>query len=456
MANVKSQISKDTPTSIDSSQKPMSLEEARAAMWLRNDYRYHRPMGELLDEGYLNQSRLEWATENAYDTKIKQAAAVILASVRQTEPASPQAVVHKPAVAELPTLEVGMTIEQARATLWPFQYPEGLKGQPMGTLVDTKQLMLKNLEFAIDRAKANKDERVWRAAVVLASVRLEQIVKEPPPPAGPLKILSAGRSYAERRQYQWTLILGMIFGSLFTICAVMILYSFSGIVSRVSQPSLPLPSIPPNLLPIAVTVLVVVIVIIGGGLWLFCYLVNSAINRIENEIGNYRKGQEGEDRVVEVMRQHLDGNWTLFRNVILPGRNKGDIDAVLVGPPGVWALEIKTFAGEYRNIGEQWEYRSGKGWNLHKPSPSHQARHNAGRLSDFLKADGISRYVDKAVVWAERTEPLVENPSVAVWTLDHLPEQLGNIWQGKTILESDRARIIEKLTKLCQPPTVEE
>jgi hypothetical protein len=203
MSNAKSQISKDTPTSTDSSQKPMSLEEARAVMWLRNDYRYHRPMGELLDEGYLNQSRLEWATENAYDTRIKQAAIVFLASMKQTSTSTPK----KPLAAEAtaaqpPMLEVGMTIEQARATPWSIQDSRNLKGKPMGMLVDTKQLMLKNLEFAIDRAKANKDERVWRAAVALASVRLEQIVKEPPPPAGPLKILSAGRSYAERRQYQ--------------------------------------------------------------------------------------------------------------------------------------------------------------------------------------------------------------------------------------------------------------
>jgi hypothetical protein len=201
-----------------------------------------------------------------------------------------------------------------------------------------------------------------------------------------------------------------------------------------------------------VIVLVVVGVIIVGGIWLFWYLANWVINRIENKIDNYRKGQEGEDRVVEAMRQHLDGNWTLFRNVTLPGRNKGDIDAVLVGPPGVWALEIKTFAGEYRNIGEQWEYRSGRGWNLHKPSPSRQAQGNAGRLSDFLKAGGIRQYVDKAVVWAEHIEPLIESPSVAVWTMEHLPQALGNLWHSKTIPESDRTCIIEKLTKLYQQP----
>ena len=125
----------------------------------------------------------------------------------------------------------------------------------------------------------------------------------------------------------------------------------------------------------------------------------------------------------------------------------------LIGPPGVWALEIKTFSGEYRNIGEQWEYRAGRRWKLYKPSPSRQARDNAIRFANFLRADGIKQWIEPVVVWANRASPLsVKNPSVAVWTLDHLPEQLGNIWQGKTIPESDRARIIEKLTKLCQQP----
>ena len=38
----------------------MNLEEARAVLWLRNN---HRPLGELLDEGYLNEDRLAQVAE---------------------------------------------------------------------------------------------------------------------------------------------------------------------------------------------------------------------------------------------------------------------------------------------------------------------------------------------------------------------------------------------------------
>lgn len=122
-----------------------------------------------------------------------------------------------------------------------------------------------------------------------------------------------------------------------------------------------------------------------------------------------------------------------------------------VEPSGVWVLEIKNFSGEYRNIGEQWEYRVGNRWKLHKKSPSRQAQNNAARLGNFLKADGIQQWVTAAVVWANQESPLtVENPTVAVWPLEHLPDELGNVWQDEKVTIAIRTRIVEKLTKLCQ------
>ena len=53
----------------------MNLEEARKVLWLKSN---PRPIGELLNEGYLNQSRLEWASEKAYDPALKEAAKLLL------------------------------------------------------------------------------------------------------------------------------------------------------------------------------------------------------------------------------------------------------------------------------------------------------------------------------------------------------------------------------------------
>ena len=243
-----------------------------------------------------------------------------------------------------------------------------------------------------------------------------------------------------------TLLQGLIFGLVLGGAGLSTFQSF--IKKDTSPPGKPLEEVFGS--PESIVALVIALVLLIGVSWLGYYLFKLVINGLDKKIDNYRKGQKGEDQVVDVMRQNLDGHWTLFRNVTLPGRNKADIDAVLVGPPGVWALEVKTFTGEYKNIGEHWQVRA-RGWKLLKSSPSRQAQDNAVRLSNFFKADGIKQWVTAVVIWANRESPLsVENPMVAVWTFDRLPDELGNIWQGQETNESIRTHIVEKLGKLCQ------
>jgi hypothetical protein len=186
--------------------------------------------------------------------------------------------------------------------------------------------------------------------------------------------------------------------------------------------------------------------------WLILFIPDQIAKRLDKQIELFRLGEEGEERTVQMVIQALDGNWSLFRNVSLPGRNKGDLDIVLVGPPGVWVLEVKNLHGDYRNIGETWEYRQGGKWKTASANPSRQAKENASRLGDFLKADHLKIWVNPAVVWANEESPLfVENPSAAVWMINRLPDELGNIWESEKLSKDDRNKIAEKLTKLGVP-----
>ncbi len=180
----------------------MNLEEARKVLWLKSN---HRPLGELLDEGYLNQSRLEWAAEKAYDPALKEAAKLLLNWQKQSElkPVADKEAALLPGV-QLPS---GMSLEQARATIWPLT---PFKGHAMGMLVETKQISIKDLGYAIENAW---DERVRRAAMVLMLVRLDQAIKEPETPSGFLNVISGGKSYTGFKQDQLTLVQGMIFGA---------------------------------------------------------------------------------------------------------------------------------------------------------------------------------------------------------------------------------------------------
>jgi hypothetical protein len=405
----------------------MTVEDARRVMWLRNN---HRPLGELLDDGYLTRGRLEWAAAKAYNPALKQAAQVLLAEqhVQQTQ-------------TEGAPFPVGISIEDARNTDWPLP---PYKGRKMGELVESLELSLKDLGYAIENAW---DKRVRHAAIALMLVRVDQIVREPPTPAGPLRVVSGGRSFAERRQLFLAMIEGLLLGAVLVVPATLLI---SGLTRQPSGPQgKPLTYFLAT--PTRIIAIVFVLAIIATAVWLFFWLLERIIKSLDESIENYRKGEEGEERVEIVLRQALDGRWAYFRNVIVPGRPKSDIDGILVGPPGVWALEVKTLTGEYRNIGDEWEYRAGNQWKPTRAKPSWQADKNAIALKNFLAADGIKLYVNGAVVWANPDSRLtVENPSVAVWELDRLPDEVGNVWVEDKLTEAARKRIIEKLTKLCE------
>jgi hypothetical protein len=181
----------------------MNLVEARKVLWLKN---YHKTLGELMDEGYLNQARLEWAAEKAYIPQIKEAAKVILESKKLSQP------LVKPKEKSVNALELPIPLDKARSTLWPFA---PYKGQPMGALVESKQLSLKDLGYAIETVW---DKKVKQAAIALSLVRLEQIVKEPVPDAGFVHVVSGGRSYSEKQQTWLTLLEGMMLGIMLAVC----------------------------------------------------------------------------------------------------------------------------------------------------------------------------------------------------------------------------------------------
>ncbi len=420
-------------------EQPMSLEDARKVRWNRQN---PRPMGELLDEGIISRTDLKWAAERAFNPLQRQAAQVLLDALDR----APLQRSREPKPASLPPelansiYAVGLTMDQIRAIEWPIP---PYQGQPMGALFDKQQLTLKDLGYAAENAW---EQRVRQAAVALMLVRLNQVLMEPPSPAGLLHVVSAGRSFSERRQTLYVFIEASLIGALEGALFIMFIDQIRAISTTPSKPlSAALAS------PASIIGLIIFLGLMIGLFKLGAVVLDFLLNRIDKQILYYRRGHEGEERVVAAMHSVLDGNWFLFRNIVLPGRNKSDLDSILVGPSGVWVVEIKNFTGEYRNTGEGWEYRARNRWKAAKNNPSRQAQDNAVRLASFLKADGIQQWVTPAVVWANPEAQLqVENPLVAVWTLDRLPDELDNIWQEKSLPESKRQQIVDKLTKLCE------
>lgn len=419
----------------------MNLEEARKVFWLPNK---HRPLGELLDEGYLVQSRLEWAAKKAYDPLLKQAAQVILESVKHPETSIK--VEEKVKTVKVQrgdrSWPIEISLEKARATPWPYG-PN--KGHPMGELIESKKILLKDLGTV---AENSWDPKTRQAAIALMLVWLEQAVKEPTPVAGFVKIVTSRRSYSERKKYQFALLEGLIFGVplgiLLTAEGISIINSLKPHLNNQSVSGLT--SSPASFLALGIFLLIALLITC-----FFVFIPNQISKKLDKQIEAYQLGEEGEERTVQMIVQALDGNWIVFRNVTLPGRNKGDLDIVLVGPPGIWVLEVKNYQGEYRNIGNTWEYRHGSTWKTAHANPSKQASSNASRLGNFLLADNLKVWINPVVVWANEASSLhVDNPSVTVWSYYHLPDEVGNIWQSEKLSEEERRKIAEKLNKLCE------
>ncbi|MGB7539315.1 MAG: nuclease-related domain-containing protein [Anaerolineales bacterium] len=417
----------------------MDLNEARKVVWIGSN---RRPLGELLDLGYLTKDRLEWAVAHVSDPRVQQAAAVLLGWVNRASPGSSirkpvKTLTEKPV---LPGLDAPISMKKAQETIWPFS---PYKGEAMGTLVASRKLSLKDLGWAIENAR---DPRIKAAAITLTASRLQQVVKEPESPKGHLKVISEGRSFSERRQLQFMMLEGLIYG-FFLGVAVSYLY-YSQFIQEHKTPEEvfgPLTSSPTGIIILILAFCVIIgvpVSIMMGMEW--------TIKKMDKAIDAYRKGQEGEEKAAEIIHGALNGDWTHFRNMELPGRG-GDLDSVLVGPAGIWVLEVKNLSGKFQNVGDQWECLSGKKWNKIRRNPSQQAKKNAGRLGEFLKADGIKEWVNPAVVWANPESPvMLENQSVAVWTIDRLEDELGNIQYEKKISETERNKICDKLTKLIE------
>ncbi len=407
----------------------MTVEEARQVLWITER---RRTLGEMWDEGLLTEQRLTWAVENAYNPRLRQAAAVLLEEMRQRraeEPAKP--------------LSFGITRQEAMATPWPFR---PYRGRPMGELLSRHQLSLKDLAYAVDKAWS---ERVRRAAALLLVEGLGHRVEEPSE-HGVLRVVVAGPSYAEKEMMRLSSILGVVMGLLVGFFLALTFWSWRQHLGHT----------PTREYTQGVKILLTLLALLIGGvasLLLNALVDHLIIRRFEEAIKRHRRGKEGEERVVELLRQVLDDRWTLFRNLKVPGMGRGDLDGVLVGPTGVWLLEIKNFSGRYRNRGEQWFYWKHNGWRRMKDNPSRQARRNAGRLAAFLKERGVRLWVYPVIVWANPEKPpVLESPAVPVWTMDRLAEEVVALKQQREVDEESLRRVEAYLSEVVALQREEE
>ncbi len=307
-----------------------------------------------------------------------------------------------------------MTVEEARQVIWEDAYnPRG----PIGDLLDAKKIGYNNLAWGVQGAW--KPEMRTAARTLLAHWLGEPTTAEATRRYGPEVV--EGSHYLEKNELE-----SLKMGSLLRG------YGFGGAVALsiyVVQQFIATQNIFTLMIGLAFVFLLV-------GVWIR--------SQTRSEFARYedlRQGRKGEESVVEVLRVALDNRWTIFRNLHLPDR-KDDIDIALVGPGGVWVIEVKAFRGNVRSQNGAWERQTKRGWKKLEQNPSRQVTENAKRLNFYLQQQGITRWVERAVALAE-PQPIQNFQSeISIWFLPTLEATVSNLTTRTAPTDDEIKRIV--------------
>jgi hypothetical protein len=136
----------------------------------------------------------------------------------------------------------------------------------------------------------------------------------------------------------------------------------------------------------------------------------------------WRMGSAGENMVTQVLESKLNDEYYLINDVLYINDrgNKENIDHVVLGPNGIFAIETKHYSGKITCKGSYWQVPFPFG-----RSPSSQAMGNASWVSKAIKLSGVSEtlkvWVEPIVVFSNPDVELdVIDPEVDVVTLDKL------------------------------------
>ncbi|GAP17536.1 nuclease-related domain-containing protein [Levilinea saccharolytica] len=299
----------------------------------------------------------------------------------------------------------GMTEAQARSVYWPFKKLNA----PIGVLLDEKKITMQDLIWAADNVQ---DGLIKQAARTILLTQLHQGDLKAPPK--PLKALE-GRENLEYRERVASVNTGIYLGFVVALAILtMVLWIGSSFFNWTDNGWVT----PLNL-----------------AAFVIAFILLRLADRATNEMVNYKTGRRGERRVLDLLRAYLASPWVLVHNLEWPNRKWGDADIILVGPGGIWCLEVKNYSTRTRNIGDRWQYKSRFGWRNTSKHPGKQARRTAQTVQTYLQNHNVLvRWVQPVVVWAGEDDLLtVEDPAVPVWKLGELETQLEILWRQEKV-----------------------
>ncbi len=316
-----------------------------------------------------------------------------------------------------------MSLEDARQVIWPFNGHYG----PIGELLDAGTLTMRDMAWAACMAP-RINTRVREAARTILGYKLSL-------PRSNNNTLSAGprvvtgSTYLQRMEWWSVAEIGLYLGFA-AGCGLMLAYQA---IQEWSRGTLTIP-----VLLVAAVLLV--------------FAARSArreVRRSYREFENYRKGRAGEDAVAERALANLDGEWTIYRNWMWPER-KDDVDLILVGPGGVWAVEVKTYRESTRMHQAARERRWQRKEVAQELHLDIQASRNAARLKELLAQKGIDvGWVEAVLVFAEfqPTDFATTEDKLHVWASGDLDNRLTQLRSYRKLSGDEVGHVVTALSE---------
>lgn len=154
-------------------------------------------------------------------------------------------------------------------------------------------------------------------------------------------------------------------------------------------------------------------------------------------IQSYSSGIIGEKKVAAELTR-LSDKYHMFFNVYVKG--EGDIDAVIVGPTGVLAIEVKRITGGTLFIkDDKWYVKNSRGIRPLATDPVSQVKRAATFLHKFI----LDTWVDAVVALVDCRSEIYEHKKVRILKAGELPAFISN----KPIVLGEKSinEIVEKL-----------
>jgi hypothetical protein len=137
----------------------------------------------------------------------------------------------------------------------------------------------------------------------------------------------------------------------------------------------------------------------------------------------FHSGLEGEQQVTKVLKAKLNDDYFLINDAYFRDGG-GDIDHIVLGPNGLFAIETKNWSGTVTCQGDNW-HRDRNHKNTNNANPSKQAKRNASRIRNLIELATLgvgNGWVEGIVVFTNRNINLnVTHPSIPVLKVHELP-----------------------------------